>query len=125
MAGGADPKNRAGVFVCVHIPPRKITPTISCSGIVLGMSRTLLEQHVERMTEQADKVLQNIIRETDGHVWRQVGMTGSEHDECVACGANTSGLGVEASESASKPCEWRLMLRAFGEGPPHVRLVYR
>ena len=38
------------------------------------------------------------------HLWQTQGMTGSEHDLCLACGATGEGIGGEASPGASQPC---------------------
>lgn len=62
--------------------------------------------------------------ETDGmHLWRQIGMTGSEHDECVLCGAVSAGLGVKADDKSRVPCERKIQLRRFGLGRIHMRVV--
>ena len=75
--------------------------------------------------EQLDQMFDGILAHTDGHVWRQIGMTGSDHDECSLCGAKGSGLGQDSDEAAMRPCTRQLQLRRFGDGPVHVRNVLR
>ena len=48
------------------------------------------------------------------HVWKQIGMTGSEHNECVLCRAKGGGLGQTADESAALPCTWTISRRRWG-----------
>lgn len=59
---------------------------------------------------------------TGRHVWRQIGMAGSDYDECVLCGANTEGLGKPASENSFLPCERKVAWRTYGGGRTVLRV---
>lgn len=64
------------------------------------------------------------------HVWKQQGMTGSEHDECVLCRAITEGIGITKEQSiksgAYEPCKYEVYVRQYTEdGPMFYRSTLR
>ncbi len=87
------------------------------------------ERQARERVREADERLRELIGSlgVDGHLWRQVGMTGSDHDECVMCGAKGGGIGGPADAKAEAPCERQIEVRIFGDGthPPHLRVTRR
>ena len=76
------------------------------------MKRHLFRQPRDRDVDDVYRV----VSMTDRHVWRQNGMTGSEHQSCVLCGAKTEGLGREADPAALVPCVYRIHFRKYAPG---------
>jgi hypothetical protein len=73
------------------------------------------------MAENERAIFDRFIARTDGHIWRQVGMTGSDYDVCVLCLATSEGLGREADEKALKPCAFEIDWRNHCD-PPYIRV---
>jgi hypothetical protein len=46
------------------------------------------------------------------HVWRQIGMTGSEYEECILCGAKIGVWGEPADPAALVPCKFEITVRS-------------
>jgi hypothetical protein len=67
-------------------------------------------------------VFDAFVKETDGHVWKQIGMTGSDHDQCVLCDARSEGLGREADAASLVPCKYHVVLREYQNGVAEVRV---
>jgi hypothetical protein len=68
------------------------------------------------MSDKASDDVDRVVALTNRHVWRQIGMTGSDHDRCVLCGANTGGLGIEADPRSLVPCVYRIHFRRYSSG---------
>jgi hypothetical protein len=67
------------------------------------------------MSEE-EAMVDRLVAKTNRHVWRQNGMTGSEHQSCVLCGAKTEGLGREADPESKAPCVYRIRFRRYSSG---------